>query len=135
MNMEAPFISLTSWIPLLFAIGALREAMLTIKLMRNGERVQGVVNHLAADYDNGTPVIHYKTKAGEKHEFQLSTRYWGDSFEIGQQVPIIYDPQHPKQAIVDTKSHLWASTALWILFGCLFILGRYIALALLYAKT
>lgn len=133
--MEPLIINILSWIPLLFAIGTLREAIRTLQLIRNGERVQGLVRRLAADYDNGTPVIQYKTKTGEQYEFQLSTRYWGDSFEIGQQVPIIYDPQHPKRAVVDTKSHLWASTALWVLFGCLFILGRYIALALLYAKT
>ncbi len=131
MNMEGSIISLTSWTPLLLAIGALREAMRTQRLIRDGEHVQGLVSRLAADYDNGTPVIQYKTKAGEKREFQLSTRYWGDSFEIGQQVPIIYDPQHPKRVAVDAKSHLWAGTALWVLFGCLFIAGRYLAITLL----
>lgn len=122
--------NLLSYIPLLFAIGALREAIRTLQLIRNGERVQGLVSRLAADYDDGTPVIQYKTNAGEKREFQLSTRYWGDSLEIGQHVPVIYDPQHPKRVVVDTKSHLWAGTAVWALLGCLFIAGRYLAPAL-----
>ncbi|MBP9710118.1 DUF3592 domain-containing protein [Patescibacteria group bacterium] len=121
-------IDISSWIPLLFAIGALREAFLTIRLMHNGERAQGIVSRLAADYDEGTPIIQYKTKKGEQREFRLSTRYRGDSFEIGQPVPILYDPEHLKRVVVDKTAHRWAGTALWIFFGCLFFVGRYIVL-------
>lgn len=34
-----------------------------------------IISHLAANYDEGTPIIQYKIKKGEQHKFQLSTRY------------------------------------------------------------
>lgn len=115
--MEFSLVDFLLWISFLFALAAIREAFLILKMMRHGTRVTGVVVRFEADYDNGTPVIEYRTESGEQRTFRLNTRYFSDSFQVGQQVPVLYDPQYSKRAVIDRAAHRWAGTVLWIVFG------------------
>ncbi len=100
---------------------AIHAAILAIRLIQHGKRASGVVVRLEADYDNGTPIIEYQTETCERREFRLSTRYWTDSFEVGQQVPVLYDPKRPKQVVIDRLMHRWANVIGWTIVGLLFL--------------
>lgn len=100
---------------------AIREAIFAIRLLQRGKRALGVVARLEADYDNGTPIIEYQTETRERREFRLSTRYWTDSFDVGQQVPVLYDPESPKYVVIDWMMHRWANVIGWTIVGLLFL--------------
>lgn len=131
--MELSLVNFLLWISPLFALGAIREAFLVLKMMRNGKRVSGVVVRFEADYDNGTPVIEYPVETGERRTFRLSTRYFSDSFQVGQRVPVLYDPKYSKRVVIDRAAHRWADTVLWIVFDVL-CLGAWLIATLLRAQ-
>ncbi len=104
-------------VAVLFGVAAIRELILALAFKRSGKRALGLVVRLETDYDNGTPIIEYETERGERREFRLTTRYWGESFEVGERVPVLYDPQHLKRVVVDRVTHRWAGTVLWVVLG------------------
>lgn len=125
--MDFSLVNLLLWISPLFTLGAIHEVFLTLNMMRNGKRASGVVVHFEADYDNGTPVIEYPAETGERRTFRLSTRYFSDSFQVGQRVPVLYDPKCSKRVVIDRATHRWAGTVLWIVFDALCLGAWFIA--------
>ena len=104
---------------LFFGALTIREVFLTIRMLRHGKRALGVVARLEADYDEGTPLITYRTYTGNEQTLRLSTRYWGETFVVGQHIPILYDSRRPAHAVVDRATHHWAGVILWLLLGLL----------------
>ena len=44
-------------------------------------------------------------------------------FEVGKHVTVIYDPQHPESALIDTGKDLWLGPLVLIVMGTVFGLG------------
>jgi hypothetical protein len=44
-------------------------------------------------------------------------------FQVGQHVTVIYDPQHPESALIDTGKGLWLGPLVLIVMGTVFGLG------------
>ncbi|MBV7258363.1 DUF3592 domain-containing protein [Erythrobacter crassostreae] len=71
-----------------------------------GLRADGVVIALARTFSgNGTtyaPVVEWQDNRGAKHTFTSSTSSYPASFARGDSVTVIYDPDRPGKAIIDS---------------------------------
>jgi hypothetical protein len=65
--------------------------------------------------------IQFKTQTGRTIEFisPISTR--PARYNIGERVEVLYDPQNPKQAQINSFLHLWFTTLMLIFFGLFFV--------------
>ena len=120
---------IVSWMLLFFsvffAVLAVREFVIVIRLLKRGARAVGVVTRLADDYDEGTPIIEYKTDANEQRTLRLTTRFWGEAFSVGQKVPLLYDQKKGECAIVDRTMHHWAGPVAWALLSISALIARW----------
>lgn len=66
------------------------------------------------------PVVQYVSADGKKHEVQLTEGSDTPSYEVGDEVTVLYDPDHP----LDARIKSFGSSALmWILPGITGVLG------------
>jgi hypothetical protein len=102
--------------PFLFRIIATR---------RGGVRTRGWVidNRLNTDSDGQTyaPVIRFNTQDGGIGQF-VSDVYTPSAYEVGKQVPIVYQPSKPEQAILDTALGTWVIPTVFLVIGVVFFL-------------
>lgn len=63
------------------------------------------------------PVIEFRTQAGEVVRFEGKTGGSEFAYRIGQQVAILYDPQFPQDARIDSWFELWFPPFAVILLG------------------
>ncbi len=47
----------------------------------------------------------------------------GENYQVGQVVPVLYDPNNPQHASIATKRQIWGAPALLVLGGIGFWLG------------
>jgi len=66
------------------------------------------------------PVIEYVSKDGKRHSLQLSEGSDSPSYEKGDAVTVLYDPDHPLEARIRSFG---SSALLWVLPGITGILG------------
>jgi hypothetical protein len=66
------------------------------------------------------PVVEFTANDGKRRQVQLNEGSWPPAYEIGEEVTILYDPDHP----LDARIKSFGSSALmWILPGITGILG------------
>jgi Protein of unknown function (DUF3592) len=99
-----------------FLLGAAIASMTTIPLMIRGRSTVGVVRSFVrvesgeSDVPPASyPVIQFHTPDGKAHDFQSNL---GSSQGIGQQVEVLYDPEAPSRARVNSFRALWLGPAL-----------------------
>lgn len=103
------------------------------RLFGGGERAEGVVvgfervGSAPADQLAETflvPVVRFTTTSGESVTFHgsIAEPFWSD-YRAGKRVSVVYDPEHPEAARVDTWAELWfAPFLLWLVgAGAIFI--------------
>ena len=66
------------------------------------------------------PVIEYVSNDGKRHTVQLSEGSQTPSYEIGDEVTVLYDPEHPLDARIDSFG---SSALMWVLPGITGVLG------------
>lgn len=81
------------------------------------------------------PVILFQTPRGEAHRFRATPYAAWLSFEIGDRVPVLYDPRNPENARVDSFVQLWAGVVGAAVLGGLFIVAPATALAWAFRPT
>lgn len=98
--------------------------------------VEGVVIAYDQSHPSGAegvvapaPVILFQTPRGEAHRFRAQPYTTWLSFEIGDRVPVLYDPRDPRDARLDSFWQLWAGTIAAAALGGLFIVAPAAALA------
>jgi Protein of unknown function (DUF3592) len=83
----------------------------TQQQITNSLHVQGkVIDLVAQDSDEDAsvaPRISFVAKNGDTYTFTSSVSTYPPSFQKGQTVELYYDPQNPKEAIIDTFWELW----------------------------
>ena len=80
------------------------------------------------DGDLQVPLVAFTTASGERVSFTLSGAGKESSYYVTASVPVIYSPDHPQDALIDTRGRRWTRNALagagaLILIG----LGGYVA--------
>ena len=81
------------------------------------------------------PVVEFYTPEEKLHHVQLATGSWPPAYEIGQEVTVLYDPEQPLQARIQSSSSafdLWFGPAILFSLGAIFLS---IALALIWAQN
>jgi hypothetical protein len=95
------------------------------RLFGGGERAEGVVVRFErigrgpADQLEKkfiVPVVRFTTSNGESVTFRgsIAEPFWSD-YRVGKGVSVVYDPEHPEAARIDTWAELWfAPFLLWL---------------------
>lgn len=82
----------------------------SFKFSTNGEEVQGTVVRLESSTSDGSttysPVYSY-TVNGQKYEYESVNSSNPPAHEVGEQVTLLYDPDHPDKARVNSFFELW----------------------------
>lgn len=66
---------------------------------------------------NYYPIIEFQTQTGEIIRFEGKTGVSENTYRVGQQVDILYDPQFPQDARIDSWFELWLPPLVVILLG------------------
>lgn len=122
-----------------------------INVIRSGAKTHGKIVSSYKEFDYSTqtsrksygtshyisrPIIQYKIN-GESYE--INGRIFGeigDDYQIGQSVPLIYLPNNPDYAIIDSFLELWSDPSKKISFSIfLFIFGSYLSHIIHYVKN
>ena len=74
------------------------------------------------------PVIEYISNDGKSHTVQLTEGSQTPSYEIGDEVTVLYDPEHPLDARIDSFGR---SALMWVLPGITGVLGSAFLMAVL----
>lgn len=110
------------------------SAWLTVRSMdftANGLRAEGTVIRLQSEYSRDSegrgrymyyPIIQFGTEAGEDVEFRGSMGSSSPSYRRGERVTVLYRPQAPQDARIDSFGGLWAGSLITGGMGFLFTL-------------
>jgi hypothetical protein len=107
---------------LLFVIG-LGIAMGTLQVnrreqdqLRGSRRADGTVVELlrrrTVEGEILVPLIAFKTASGERVSFTLSEPGRDSPYYINAPVKVLYHPDHPQDALIDTRARRWTRNAL-----------------------
>jgi hypothetical protein len=77
------------------------------------------------------PVIEYRSADGRRHSMQLIEGSSPASYEVGEDVTVLYDPEHPLDARIKSFS---SSMLMWVLPGITGILGVSFLIAVLVVR-
>jgi hypothetical protein len=93
----------------------------TREFVAKGEHARAVVVALRHSSSSGySPVVDFKTAAGTKVEFIGRNGSSPPSFDKGEQIEVIYRPENPSSAKINTFMELWAAPLFLTLFGTIF---------------
>lgn len=99
-------------------------------------RVVDVVSRTSTSYGEREtlfyPVVEFRTVDGESIRFQGSTGSNPAAYRAGDTVKVLYDPQTPQSALIDSWEEVWMPSGILIGIGGIFALMG--ALALLDAR-
>jgi len=128
--------SMALMIGLTFAVIGLVALMIGILWIRSTkERMKTMINHtgtvvemIRVERPGETatfyPVIEFKTQTGEVFRFEGKTSGPENEYKIGEQVEILYEPQDPQGAMINSWKELWfPSIALMIIGGGIMLSG------------
>jgi len=128
--------SMALMIGLTFAVIGLVALMIGILWIRSTkERMKTMINHtgtvvemIRVERPGETatfyPVIEFKTQTGEVFRFEGKTSGPENEYKIGEQVEILYEPQDPQGAMINSLKELWfPSIALMIIGGGIMLSG------------
>src|SRR5262245_52955201 len=139
-------IDVATWLkiglPALVGIAALvvaaRVHLRSRAVFKEGVTTTGVIVRFAAR-DSGTdagtvqaPIVKFKTRAGEDIEFESSLGSSPMPYGKGEEVPVVYSPEYPRQAEINQPMALWGMELVLGGFG---ILSLVFALLVLISTT
>ena len=88
---------------------------------------QGIVvdNFYSTTNDNGTvsgayqPVVEFKLADGKSVRFTDGVGSLPPDYEVGSQVDVVYNPQNPKEANINSLKRVWLAPTIFIVVGLL----------------
>ena len=100
----------------------------TLRFLRTAQTTSGVVNEVifmpVSDGHIYRPRITFTTQTGETVALTSVLDSSRQEFQVGQQVPVIYDPSHPSRARLRSFPSLWLVSLIFGGVGAFpFILG------------
>ena len=134
------------WVGLLFLVlglalsaGAFVAFARTRTFLATAYTTTGVVLALEAyqDSDGDTlyrPVLRFRTHEGEETEFRTNVGSSSDRFEVGQRLDVLYNPEEPSDARIQSFMQLWLPTLILGVLGGVFVLVGGIFTAVLLSR-
>ena len=97
-----------------------------------GERTEGTVIRLREkERDPGeSPMIYhvfkFKAQDGQAYTVEGAVGSTSGTYVVGEKIPVVYDPDRPREARIDSFSEMWMGPLVIFLMGFIFvILGLY----------
>jgi hypothetical protein len=114
-----------------FSFLGIKAGLDTRSFMKTAIPGQGVVIDLTqrSSTKNGrtsytySPVVKFTTKQGKITTFASATSSNPPAYIKGQQVEILYNPQNPQSAIINTWLDIWGGSTLVIGLSSIFVLS------------
>jgi hypothetical protein len=69
------------------------------------------------------PVVRFALPGGQTYVVRTTSGTTPPEFQVGQHVAVIYDPQHPESALIDSWRDLWQGPVWMIGTGTLIALA------------
>jgi hypothetical protein len=99
-----------------------------LDLVSNGMRADGTVVDLKREYSssNGSssyvyyPIVKFRTEGGGTIEFRSSVGSSHSSYSRGEGVTVVYDPNDPERAEIDSIFALWGGSLIIFAVGAVF---------------
>lgn len=101
----------------------------TARFLPTSTRSPGIVARIVlhpqsrAEPPGYSPVIAFVASDGTPHSFESQLRRYPAGFEVGEKVYVLYAPNDPETAKLDTFAELWFEPSLFALLGGIFFSG------------
>ncbi len=118
----------------------------TNKKLQGAVETEGIVvdNDLQL-FSDGTssyvPVVKFTTETGESIRFTDGVGSIPPDFDEGETVKVVYQPENPREAYINTWFRLWFGSVIWLIIGAipmivgLVILGGSVGLGVLSGRN
>ncbi len=81
---------------------------------------QDRTNNVARDYYS--PVVKFTSTDGRQHSVQMAERSSPPAYEVGEEVTVRYDPQHPLNAHIESsRGEMWIAPGITGVLGLIFL--------------
>ena len=120
------FYALFIGLGLLFTAIGIGWTVKTRQFVASAVHVKGTLVEYAQheDSDSGStmyaPVVEFTTQDGQPIRFTSSTSSSMRSWDVGQQINMLYDPQKPEHAEIASIFDLWFGPAIFLFIGIVF---------------
>lgn len=92
----------------------------TRNLIARADTAQGTVVRMLSDRDGYTPVVRFRTAKGKEITFEELGKEKPAPYAIGDRVQVLYPPQSPRNARIDSYSSLWGLPTIVGILGVAF---------------
>jgi hypothetical protein len=124
MKALAIFKYISALIGLAFFIGAWFSYKSTTDFLDRAEDAEGEVIEMIRSRSDDSytykPVVEFTTPSGVQIEFTSSTSSNPPSYDVGEIVDVLYDPEDPNNARIDGAFSLWFLPVFLSIFGLIF---------------
>ncbi len=105
--------------------GSLYAYMSTTEFLKSADTAEGVVLKLIpveGDETTYAPVFGFKDRSGESHVIESSSSSNPPAFERGEKIEVIYDPEKPQNARINSFFNLWGGAVILGIVGIFFLI-------------
>jgi hypothetical protein len=107
----------------------------TNKFLETVVKTEGKVIEMEKSYSDGDtkycPIFTFVDNSGNEHRARSSVSSFPPPYEVGDNIPILYDPQNPEKADIDSFWNLWlASVVFYVLSVPALIFGSVLVFVL-----
>ncbi len=121
----APLILLIAGICLL-TFGT-KEIIQVNSFVSNGEEADGVIIEMRKGSTKYRPLVRFQTKQGVTYEFLPGNGSNPPMYEVGEHVPVIYNPAAPSYAVINTFIEIWLGPLIYAGVGLLLFFSSWLS--------
>jgi len=107
------------------SVGAIFAAKSTVSFLETAVSESGqVVDFVERESDDSTtyaPVVAFTDQQGNEIEFVSSTSSNPPSYRVGEYIEVLYAPQNPHDAQIDSTFSLWGGSIIMAVLGIIFL--------------
>ncbi|MHC4758443.1 MAG: DUF3592 domain-containing protein [Planctomycetota bacterium] len=112
----------------------------TNKFLETAVKTEGKVVEMEKSYSDGNsrycPIFTFVDNTGNEQRARSSVSSYPPPYEVGDNIPVLYDPQNPEKADIDSFWNLWlASVVFFVLSAPALIFGAVLAFVLPFVFT
>ena len=116
-----------------FAVVSVFELKNTLNLLSNSHKTLGKIVGIEEERQRNrgsmySPVIKYKSVAGDEYVYSSTTKTGYTSYKIGQEIELIYDKNNPQNARANSFLDIWLLTIILGVGGWVSTIGGIILL-------
>ena len=96
------------------------------KFIANGENAEGIIMQMKKGpgiLGKYHPLVRFQTRDGETVEFTPGNGSNPPIYEINDHVPVIYNPDYPNFAVINTFNEIWLGPIIYAGLGLLFLMS------------